>query len=145
MQQINLPLSTEKIEMTGRIVLVDEKMDGRTLPRAWIRTMKKRRVFTALYSQHASDQTYMNIALPWPYSTMVGVLSLYEEEGKLHLTSRNSTDVGIYLAIGSCIFKLPLQEHFAIHAISTTQLAATHQMTIVGLPFLSIGYEIERA
>lgn len=144
LQQINLPLSKTKTEMTGRIVLVDEKADGRTFPRAWIRTVKGRRVFTAIYSQHTSDQTYMNIALPLPYSTMIGILALYEEQGKLHLTSRNGADAGVYLAVGSFVMKLPLQEHFTITAISATQLLAAHQMTLFGLRFLHIDYEIER-
>ncbi|WP_042473657.1 YndJ family protein [Bacillus ndiopicus] len=142
-QQINLPLSKGKTEMTGKIVLVDEQMDGREYPRAWIRTIKNRRVFTAIYSKHSSDKTYMNIALPLPFSTMVGVLSLYEENGQLHLTSRNGIDAGIYLAIGSFICKLPLQEQFTIEAISASYLTASHKMTLFGLKFLEIHYEIE--
>lgn len=83
----------------------------------------------------------MNIALPLPFSTMVGILSLEERNGQLHLTSSGHQDEGIYLAVGRYIMKLPLQEHFIIQKKSG-ELKATHDMTIFGLPFLHIDYSI---
>lgn len=143
-QQINLPLSNEEIEMIGKIVVVDAEMDGREKPRAWIRTIDNKTVFIAIYSQHTSDHTYMNISLPLPFSSMIGILYLYEEDGQLHLTSRASNEAGIYLAVGKYVLQLPLSEHFTIQAITDTQLTATHDMKIFGLNFLNIDYEIHQ-
>ena len=143
MQQLNLPFSSQPIEMTGKIVQVDEHVDGRIAPRAWIRKINEQTTFVAIYSQHTSGKTtYMNIALPLPFCTMMGVLYLYEQEGKLHLTSRQGDDAGIYLAIGNFLFKLPLHEHFVIEAENNKTLTAIHKMHIFGLPFLQIDYKI---
>lgn len=144
-QQINLPLSSRKLEMTGKIDTVDATMDGREKPRAWIRTIKEKTVFTAIYSKHTSDNTYMNIALPLPFSTMIGILYLHVEDGKLHLTTQATGDAGIYLALRKGIIKLPLSEHFTIQAMTETQLTAVHEMKIFGLKFLKIEYDIEKA
>ena len=145
MQQLNLPFSRKPIEMTGHILKVDEQLDGRMSPRAWIRKIGKQTTFVAIYSQHTAAQTtYMNIALPLPFSTMIGVLYLYEEDGKLHLTSAHEGDAGTFLAIRHFFFKLPLHEHFTLTATSETSLAAMHKMRIFGLPFLKIDYQIER-
>lgn len=144
MQQLNLPLSRKPIEMTGNILKVDEQLDGRMAPRAWIRKIGKQTTFVAIYSQHTNAQTtYMNIALPLLFSTMIGVLYLYEEDGKLHLTSAHDGDAGTFLAIHHFVFKLPLHEHFTLTASSETSLSAIHKMRILGLPFLKIDYHIE--
>ncbi|MEK8197802.1 hypothetical protein [Lysinibacillus sp. FSL M8-0134] len=145
LQQLNLPFSNQQIEMTGRIVKVDEEQDSRQSPRAWIRTIKQQTVFVAIYSRHTSNQiTYMNIALPLPFSTMVGILYAYEEQGQLHLTSQQGEDAGIYLAIGNYVMKLPLQEHFRIAAVNDQTLTAVHKMTLFGIPFLHIDYHIQK-
>ena len=145
MQQLNLPFSSQPIEMTGNIVRVDEQLDGRIAPRAWIRKIGQQTTFVAIYSHHTKAQTtYMNIALPLPFSTMIGVLYLYEESGKLHLTSARGGDAGIYLAIQHFLFKLPLNEHFIIKATDDMTLTAVHTMRILGLPFLRIDYTIGR-
>ena len=86
----------------------------------------------------------MNIALPLPFSTMVGILNAYEENGQLHLTSRHDGDAGIYLAIGKNVMRLPLQEDFQISAVDDKTLSARHQMTLFGIPFLQIDYHIKR-
>ena len=143
MQQLNLPISSQPVEMQGTIVQVDEQVDGRKAPRAWIRKINEQTTFVAIYSQHTKDQTtYMNIALPLPFSTMIGVLYLYEENCKLHLTSKQGDDSGIYLAFRHFLFKLPLHEHFTIEATYDTTLTAIHKMHIFGLPFLRIDYKI---
>ncbi|KOS60303.1 YndJ family protein [Lysinibacillus agricola] len=145
MQQLNLPFSSKQIEMTGRIVKVDELQDGRLAPRAWIRNIDKQTTFVAIYSKHTTEQiTYMNIALPLPFSTMIGVLYLYEDNGDLHLTSNHDGDAGIYLAINRFLFKLPLHEHFTITSKDEATLTAVHKMRIFGLAFLQIDYQITR-
>ncbi|MEK4229672.1 YndJ family protein [Solibacillus sp. FSL H8-0538] len=143
-KQINLPLGRQRVEMTGVMVAVDAAIDGRSTPRAWIRKIGDETVFTAIYSQHTSDKTYMNIALPLPFSAMTGILSLYEEDGKLHLTSNASGDAGTYLAFKKAVFKLPIHEHFIIEEQSPIHLTAVHKMHIFGIPFLHIDYEIFR-
>lgn len=144
MKQINLPLGRKRVEMKGVIVAVDAKVDGRVKPRAWIRKISDETVFTAIYSKHTSNQTYMNIALPLPFSAMIGILSLYEENGKLHLTSNASGDAGTYLAIKNAVFQLPIHEHFVLEESSPSTLTAIHNMTIFGMHFLRIDYEIHR-
>lgn len=141
-QQLNLPLSSRPVEMTGAIIKVDATMDGRDNPRAWIRKVGDKTVFTAIYSQHVTNgQPYMNIALPLPFSTMVGILHLSEGNGKLQLSSDVIGDTGIYLAIGTFLLKLPLSELFII-TDENEKLTAIHTMRIFGLPFLRINYDI---
>lgn len=140
--QLNLPFSSEVNEMTGTIRKVDSTLDGRITPRVWRRTIDHDTVFVAIYSKHSTQgKTYMNIALPLPFSAMVGILSLEEREGQLYLTSNGQQDEGIYLAIGRYVMKLPLQEHFILKE-KGEELKATHDMTIFGLPFLHIDYSI---
>ncbi|MEG0258917.1 MAG: YndJ family protein [Lysinibacillus sp.] len=144
-QQLNLPLSQKEVEMTGTITTISENEDGRIKPRAWIRKVDAQTTFVALYSKHQTAQTtYMNIALPLPYSTMVGILKLNSHDGQLSLTSQDGGDTGIYLAFRSNLIKLPLHEHFTITASNEKTLSATHQMWIFGLPFLNIHYRILR-
>lgn len=84
----------------------------------------------------------MNIALPLPYSSMVGILQLKEFNGSLILTSEGKGDPGVYLAAGDILFKLPLSEHFLIQETSQGSLAASHNMKIFGMHFLNIEYMI---
>lgn len=142
--QINLPFSSEKVEMTGEILQVDEQLDGRSSPRVWHRRIGDETLFTAIYSSHqTAGQTYMNIALPLPYSSMHGILKLTAKHQQLHLTSAAQGDAGTYLAVGPYLPKLPLHEHFILRETSG-KLTATHDMTIFGLHFLHIDYELER-
>lgn len=143
MQQLNLPLSSSLTEMTFKIRAVDPILDGRKNPRVWIRQVKGNTVFTAIYSQHETKgRTYMNIALPLPYSSMVGILHLKAIDGSLILSSEGEGDSGIYLAAGKTLFKLPLSEHFFIHETGPGTLSAHHKMRIFGIPFLKIDYTI---
>ncbi|WP_257535527.1 YndJ family protein [Mesobacillus foraminis] len=142
-QQLNLPLSSRSTEMTFTLSRVDPALDTRFLPRAWIRRVKENTVFTAIYSQHQTEgRTYMNIALPLPFSTMIGILQLDAADGKLILSSEGKGDPGIYLAAGKTLFKLPLSELFLIKETGDGSLAAHHKMQIFGLPFLHIDYSI---
>ncbi|WP_093215864.1 YndJ family protein [Sediminibacillus albus] len=145
-QQLNLPLSSKNTEMTGEILTVDPIIDGRQNPRAWIRKVKGSIVFVAIYSQHKSKgKTYMNISLPLPYSSMVGVLQLDAQNDSLILKSEGEEegDAGIYLTVGKAIFKLPLSEHFLIQETEAGSLTAQHKMRILGVPFLHIHYLIQ--
>ena len=73
-QQLNLPFSNKRKEMVGDIVAVK---DGRANTRAWVRKINNEVIFVALYSFHkTNDKTYMNIALPLPWSSMIGILEL---------------------------------------------------------------------
>ncbi|AQQ54785.1 YndJ family protein [Planococcus lenghuensis] len=141
--QLNLPFSADRIEMTGEILLVDEEADGRARPRVWKRTIRGKPVFTAIYSQHeAGGETFMNIALPLPFSSMHGILQLSVEHGQLRLTSKGGGDAGTYLALGGYVFKLPLHESFIMKG-SLGNLLAVHDMTLFGLHFLHIDYVIK--
>jgi hypothetical protein len=143
MQQLNLPLSSKMTEMTGEILQVDPARDGRQHPRAWVRKVNNSTVFCAIYSQHENNgRTYMNISLPLPYSSMVGILQLDILNGSLILTSEGEGDPGIYLAVGNSLLKLPLSENFLIEETSEGSLAAQHTMKIFGVHFLKIQYMI---
>ncbi|KMJ57165.1 hypothetical protein AB685_17290 [Bacillus sp. LL01] len=143
LQQLNLPISSKPTEMTFTIRSVDPARDGRKSPRAWIRQVKNNTVFVAIYSQHETEgTTYMNIALPLPYSSMIGILQLHTVDGSLVLTSEGEGDQGIYLAVGKTVFKLPLSEYFLIRETSEGELTAYHKMKIFGVPFLRIDYNI---
>ncbi|QFG00011.1 hypothetical protein PB01_14905 [Psychrobacillus glaciei] len=143
-QQLNLPYSNKQMEMTGDIVAVE---DGRSDTRAWVRKINKEVIFVALYSSHrGNNKTYMNIALPLPWSSMIGILELHQQGEKLLLTSKGTSDsdAGIYLATKKYVFKLPLQEQFLLEEIKEGELRAKHQMRIFSIPFLTINYRIHR-
>ncbi|WP_313431565.1 YndJ family protein [Siminovitchia terrae] len=143
LQQLNLPISSNLTEMTFKIQAVDPTVDGRKNPRAWIRRVKNNIVFVAIYSQHETKgRTYMNIALPLPYSSMIGILQLEVVDGILILSSEGKGDPGIYLAVGKTLFKLPLSENFLIKETGAGSLIAQHKMRIFGIPFLQIEYTI---
>ncbi|MGD6780228.1 YndJ family protein [Sutcliffiella horikoshii] len=143
LQQLNLPISRKPTEMTYTIRAVDPMLDGRKSPRAWIRKVKNNTVFVAIYSQHKIEgRTYMNIALPLPFSSMIGILQLDAVDGRLVLSSEGDRDSGVYLALGSTTFKLPLSEYFVIREQSRGVLTAEHKMKIFGVPFLRIDYRI---
>ncbi|MBK3497161.1 YndJ family protein [Viridibacillus sp. YIM B01967] len=145
MQQLNLPISSKETEMTGEIKRIDTIVDGRVKPRAWIRKVQQQTVFVAIYSQHkTAGRSYMNIALPLPLSSMIGILQIDEKNGCLILTSEGEEDAGIYLTVGQFLFKLPLSEHFTITETSKGNLTALHKMKIFGIPFLRIDYRILR-
>ncbi|MBD8071461.1 YndJ family protein [Bacillus sp. PS06] len=144
-QQLNLPISRKWTEMTCDIRTVDQMQDGRRNPRAWVRKVNGQTVFVAIYSQHETEgRTYMNIALPLPYSTMMGILQLDTSHEKLILSSEGDSDAGIYLAVGEAVVKLPLSERFLITEEKAGYLLAHHKMRIFGLPFLQIDYKISQ-
>lgn len=143
MGQLNLPFSSMPIEMDGEITNISEDIDGRHAPRVWQRHANGKTIFSAIYAIHTDDQrTYMNIALPLPKSTMHGILTLHVANYKLYITSNDAGDTGTYLSIGHYTFKLPLHEYFTIWE-ENGQLHATHKMTLFGIRFLTILYQIK--
>ncbi|WP_052345787.1 YndJ family protein [Paucisalibacillus sp. EB02] len=149
MKQLNLPLSTRREEMEGDIIPVKDSIDGRKNVRAWIRKINGETVFVALYSEHITNgKKYMNISLPLPAATMVGVLNLSQNGKTLCLTSkrqsRDTLDSGIYLLIKKYVMKLPLEEQFEVTEFEEGKLKAKHQMWIFSLPFLKIEYDIQK-
>lgn len=146
-KQLNLPLSSKEIEMTGDILSVQDSIDGRTDTRAWIRKVKNETIFVALYAAHKSEgRTYNNIALPLPGSSMIGILQLSQMGQSLNLTSKRkaqeNSDAGIYLTMGKSLFKLPIEEQFHVEEIAEGKLKAEHRMWIFSVPFLRISYSI---
>ena len=142
--QLNLPFSNEPAKMDGVIFKVDPTLDGRDNPRVWQRTIAGKPVFNAIYAKHQhAGHTYMNIALPLPFSSMHGILSMTTRNNCLYLTSDADGDAGTYLAVGQVIFMLPLHEYFMIRE-HEGKLLATHEMTIFGVKFLHIDYGIQR-
>ncbi|MFZ3577263.1 YndJ family protein [Virgibacillus sp. DJP39] len=146
-KQINLPLSSKKVEMIGDILSVKEGIDGRTSPRAWVRKANGETVFIAVYSYHKTgNRTYMNIALPLPWSTMTGILELNWNERKLELTSKRKqpgdSDSGVYFTLKNFLFKLPIEERFRVGEDVDGNLEAQHVMWIFSIPFLTINYTI---
>src|SRR5699024_3254907 len=107
-------------------------------------------VFVALYSTHSDGiRTYMNIALPLPFTSMHGILAFIQHGEKIELTSvrkdETMNDVGIYLAFGkNGYFRLPLTETFHLQDISPGKLHAQHPRHIFKLPFLKITYNIRQ-
>ncbi|WP_183163781.1 YndJ family protein [Alteribacter keqinensis] len=150
MGQINLPPSGSA-DMDGSVVGIDDRKDGRESVRAWIRYNRDtgEPIFAAFYSSHKTrGVTYMNIGLPFPKGVMTGVLRPDNDEGEgLYLTSRKkvdqSGDEGIYFTLGQITVKLPLNEVF--HVVEKEgRLEAVHTMTVFGLRFLTIRYEISQ-
>ncbi|WP_233569843.1 YndJ family protein [Falsibacillus albus] len=149
-QQLNLPLSESRTRMGGKIYGISERKDGRESPRAWVRKNQHgETIFVAIYSKHMHNgETYMNIALPLPFSNMTGILLPRNQENGLFLSSRSRNgaygDEGIYLALPFIKIKLPLEESFHILNKSKSELVAIHRMWIFGVEFLEIDYDIKK-
>jgi len=145
-KQLNLPFKQERVEMIGTIQSIDASLDGRRKPRAWIRKIGANEVFVALYSEHsANGHAYMNIALPLPKSSMIGILQLsMDDKHQLVLSSESmeDRDAGIYLAVGNYLPKLPISERFTVSEVEEGTLKAIHEMKLFAIPFLTIHYEI---
>ncbi len=146
-KQINLPLSNSVSEMTGDIFAIKDRLDGRVRPRAWVRKVDGQVTFVALYSEHkTAERTYMNIALPLPWTAMIGILELNQVGKGIQLTSNKQSgpesEAGIYLAWKNILIKLPLKEVFHVEEIENNVLRAEHQMWIFSIPFLTINYKI---
>lgn len=148
--QIHLGMGGKWETMHGSIIGVIDEKDGRENVRAWIRKNEaEESIFVALYSKHTHEnETYMNIALPLPYSNMTGVLKLCNMSNDLIITSNlrknGKGDEGIYLHTRYFTIRLPLAETFIIKEGANQMLEANHKMWIFGIKFLEIDYEIKR-
>ncbi|MBE7121774.1 YndJ family protein [Bacillus cereus] len=148
--QIHLGMGGKWETMHGSIVSVKDESDGRENVRAWLRKNEEgETIFVALYSKHTyKKDTYMNIALPLPYSNMTGILKLCNDDNALIITSklreRRKGDEGIYLHTRFFTIRLPLAETFIIKESKDQILEANHRMWIFGVKFLEIDYEIKK-
>ncbi len=148
-QQIHLSKGNRWERMYGEIVGIDSEKDGRDNIRAWIRENEAgRTIFVALYSSHRTNgETYMNIALPLPFSNMTGILRAENQGENLILTSvqreEGNGDEGIYLHSKRFTAPLPLAEKFYI-TVDKSTIRAHHNMWIFGLSFLQIDYLISK-
>ncbi|MBM7554305.1 YndJ family protein [Thalassobacillus pellis] len=150
-KQINIP-PDGRIEMSGEITYSKEA-PGINDSRAWVRRNKQtgERIFTALYGHHEKDdEVYMNIRLPFPAGMLIGVLRvLHDHYGGLILTStlRPSAkgDEGIYFSLGKWVIRTPLQETFQLRENhESNRLIAIHDITLFGIPMLTITYRLHR-
>ncbi|MGH0427749.1 YndJ family protein [Bacillus hominis] len=148
--QIHLGMGGKWETMHGSIVGVIDEKDGRENVRAWLRKNEAgESIFLALYSKHThKNETYMNIALPLPYSNMTGILKLCNDSNDLIITSKlrgnGKGDEGIYLHTRYFTIRLPLAETFIIKERKGQMLTAHHKMWIFGVKFLEIDYEIKK-
>lgn len=148
-EQIHLGLNPNWQEIKGEIVAVSSEKDGREQVRAWIRKNEEEEImFVALYSMHTYDgEVYMNIALPLPFSNMIGILRLENKQNQLFITSsraNNRKDEGIYLRFSKLTIALPLSETFSIEETGEGNLTADHQMKLLGKGFLRIQYRLAK-
>ncbi|MCH4566818.1 YndJ family protein [Bacillus sp. ES1-5] len=148
--QIHLGMGGKWETMHGSIIGIIDEKDGRENVRAWLRKNEaEESIFVALYSKHTHEnETYMNIALPLPYSNMTGVLKLCNKSNDLIITSKlresGKGDEGIYLHTRFFTIRLPLAETFIIKECTDQLLEANHRMWIFGVKFLEIDYEIKK-
>ncbi|WP_434166585.1 YndJ family protein [Bacillus thuringiensis] len=148
--QIHLGMGGKWETMHGSIIGVMGEEDGRENVRGWLRKNEAgESIFVALYSKHTNkNETYMNIALPLPYSNMTGILRLCNDNHDLIITSKlrenGQGDEGIYLHTRFLTIRLPLAETFIITEDKDKMLTAHHSMWLFGLEFLHIHYKIEK-
>ncbi|EOO16485.1 YndJ family protein [Bacillus cereus] len=148
--QIHLGMGGKWETMHGSIIGIIDEKDGRENVRAWLRKNEAgETIFVALYSKHTyKKDTYMNIALPLPYSNMTGILKLCNDDNALIITSKlrenGRGDEGIYLYTRFFTIRLPLAETFIIKESANQMLTAHHRMWIFGVKFLEIDYGIKK-
>ncbi|KAB2443700.1 YndJ family protein [Bacillus luti] len=149
-EQVHLGMGGKWETMHGSIIGVIDEKDRRENVRAWLRKNEAgKSIFLALYAMHTyKNDTYMNIALPLPYSNMTGILKLRNDNNELIITSKlrgnGKGDEGIYLHNRFFTIRLPLAETFIIKEGNGQMLTAHHKMWIFGVKFLEIDYEIKK-
>jgi hypothetical protein len=137
----------------SRILAVDDARDGRANVRAWVRTYEATGdpVYVAAYSTHVErDQTYMNIAFPFPGWNLTSILRLEERPGGgVLLTSfaspRTWGDQGVYAVGAWWRVRLPIDETIAVWTEDGETVLARHDMRFLGIRFLTLDYVISRA
>ncbi|WP_435119359.1 hypothetical protein [Halolamina sp. C58] len=128
--------------------------------RAWVRTDPEtdEAVFVALYATHHRDgDGFVNISVPVPgggVDTVMRPENLPAEgvDGGtgIRLTTAPSGDPGLFLRTPLGAFAVPGGQRFDVwpvegEAEGEPRLRATHEMWLLGRPFLTVEYEIERA
>jgi hypothetical protein len=152
----------EGVELSSRIVDVDDRRDGRENVRGWIRTWRstKRTLYVAAYAEHVTRGVrYMNIAFALPGANLTSILHLTPVgRGALALTSRHHQhfggDQGVYLVRGKKPWRLPLDETIWVFPASEPPddiepepdavLVARHVMWCFGLRYATLTYQIRR-
>ena len=105
-EQIHLGMGGNWETMHGSIISVIDEKDGRECKGLAKKNEAGKSIFVALYSKHTNkNETYMNIALPLPYSNMTGILKLYNDSHDLIITSKlrenGQGDEGFIYILGS--------------------------------------------
>lgn len=169
MGQMCLPISKLGGELIqSKILPIDNKIDGRTNVRAWVRTYAASGdpVYIAAYSTHSErGEAYMNIAFPLFGGNLTSILKLQElptdhlKGSNLSLTTlSNSTgsggDEGVYFVNSLLPIRLPINETIRIWSAShsplkpfdqeteKSSLIAQHEMWLFGIKFLTLDYYI---
>lgn len=161
--QLALPLDrVADAEMESRLAWLRPEADGRSWPRAWIRTYagSGETAYAAAYAMHRrGDAGYMNIAFPLPGGHMTSVLRLEARGPVLALTSRHAPDVfgdeGIFYVAGGRPIRLPMNETIEVAArrdahllglgtpppaAGASTLCARHDVWVLGLRVLTLEY-----
>lgn len=168
--QMNFPLSAERAEdhIRSRILPIDDRLDGRSSVRAWVRTYQQtgQAVYVAAYSNHSdADQTYMNIAFPLPAGNLTSILRLdmlnhAQGAAGIRLTSfpaqAGCGDAGVYFAMRWLAIRLPINETICVNSKDadgaasyferpfpeSTTIVARHDMWLWRWKFLTLYYAI---
>jgi hypothetical protein len=162
MGQLQLPVHAESGSegIASRIVALDARGDGRSRPRAWIRTYPDgRALYVAAYSTHERDRAaYMNIAFPVPGGQLSSVLRMVRRGDGVRVSTRFGGDCGIWLVLFGLPLRLPLSETIDVWTVedrdapedlrtwakgSTT--IARHTLWLFGVRYLALDYAMRRA
>lgn len=167
LEQLNLPgPGGVPKELDSRFAGLDPDADPRDGARMWVRTDPEsgEGVFVAAYASHdGASGKLVNIAVPLPGSNLSTVLKPEEldcghpEGAAIELTTEG--EGGLYLAVPPLAFALPMAQRFRVYSAdapeapdvpefawgeSGTALVATHEMWVLGIPFLTVEYAIRR-
>lgn len=150
MQQTVFPPTTgQKQYVASRIFALDARRDGRTAPRAWVRTFEDgRAMYVAAYSTHTrAGRAYMNIAFPFWRSNMASILFPLNTRGTgLRLdtvTAPTTPDAGIWQVTNLGPIRLPLREFIEVWMDGDT-MRAVHELRAWGVCYLRLDYVMRR-
>lgn len=162
MGQLQLPVAAEtgREGIGSRIVALDAAVDGRRLPRAWIRTYPDgRALYVAAYATHRSaEHAHMNIAFPVPGGQMSSVLRMVHRGRGVRVTTRLGGDCGIWLVLGGLPLRLPLNETIDVWTVDDPDAPAElrtwadgyttiarHDLWLFGVHYLTLDYAMRPA
>ncbi len=155
--QLQLPVAAEsgREGIASRIVALDERIDGRRGPRAWIRTFPDgRALYVAAYATHRdTSHAYMNIAFPLPGGQMSSVLRMIRRESGVTVSTRLGGDCGIWLVAAGLPVRLPLSETIDVWTVDDAAAPddlrawadgyttiARHDLWLFGIHYLTLDY-----